>query len=139
MGRRTFDIVDGPAGWQEDTGYAPGIPGFRPPVFVVTHSLPASVRLTTQFSFVTDGLDAAISRAAAAANGQNVSVMGGGDIIRQAVRQRLADELRIHLAPVLLGSGTRLFEGGEIQELSPARVEESSRVTHLTYRICEVG
>ena len=139
MGRRTFDIVDGPGGWQEDTGYAPGIPGFRPPAFVVTHTAPASVRLAAQFTFVTDGLEAAIRMATTAAGGQNVAIMGGADVVRQAVRQRLADELRIHLVPVLLGSGTSLFEGGELQELLQARVQASSRATHLTYRLWPVS
>jgi dihydrofolate reductase len=135
MGRRTFDIVDGPHGWGEDLGYVPGHPSFRPPVFVVTHAAPSTVRLASQFSFVTDGLDAAVSRAQAAADGKNVSIMGGGEVVRQAVRQRLADELRIHLAPVLLGSGARLFEGGELQELVQTRVQVSSHAAHLSYRL----
>lgn len=135
MGRRTFDVVDGPNGWQEGSGYAPGHTSFRPPVFVVTHKPPPSVRLATQFSFITDGLEEAISRARAAAGGKNVAVMGGADVVRQAVRQGLADELRIHLAPVLLGSGTRLFGDGELQELIQERVQVSSAATHVTYRI----
>jgi dihydrofolate reductase len=135
MGRRTFDFVDGPNGWGDDVGYAPGRESFAPPVFVVTHAAPESVRLSRQFSFVTDGLAAAISEAQAAADGKNVAVMGGADVVRQAVRQRLADELRIHLAPVLLGSGTRLFDGGELQELEQIRVQASSRATHLSYRL----
>jgi dihydrofolate reductase len=135
MGRRTFDIVDGPNGWDEEVGYVPGSPSFRPPVFVVTHAAPRSVRLSGQFSFVTDGPQAAIGLAQAAADSKNVAIMGGADIIRQALRQRLADELRIHLAPVLLGSGTRLFDGGELQELVQERVHVSARATHLTYRL----
>jgi dihydrofolate reductase len=134
MGRRTFDFVDGPNGWSETEGYAPG-KSFRPPVFVVTHSVPQNLRLTTQFTFVTDGLDAAISTASAAAGDKRVTVMGGADVIRQAVQQRLADWLRLHIAPVLLGSGTRLFDGGPPQELIQERVQASTLATHVTYRI----
>jgi dihydrofolate reductase len=135
MGRRTFDFVDGPNGWGDDVGYVPGRESFAPPVFVVTHAAPESVRLSRRFSFVTDGLAAAISQAQAAADGKNVAVMGGADIVRQAVRQRLVDELRIHLAPVLLGSGTRLFDDGELQELIQGPVQVSSQATHLSYRL----
>lgn len=133
MGRRTFDIVDGPHGWSEDGGYAPGTSA-RPPVFVVSHRAPDSVRLR-DVSFVTDGLAAAISRARAAAGEANVSVMGGADVVRQAVRLALADELRIHLSPVLLGSGTPLFDGGEFRQLTQERVQVSAQATHLTYRL----
>ncbi len=134
MGRRTFDFVDGPNGWSEAEGYVPG-KSFRPPVFVVTHSVPQNRRLTTQFTFVTDGLDAAISAARAAAGDQNVAVMGGAAVVRQAVRQRLVGRLRLHIAPVLLGSGTRLFDGGPPQELIQERVQASTHATHVTYRV----
>jgi dihydrofolate reductase len=134
MGRRTFDFVDGPNGWSEAEGYVPGR-AFRPPVFVVTHSVPQNRRLTTQFSFVTDGLGAAISAARAAAGDQNVAVMGGAEVVRQAVRQRLVGRLRLHIAPVLLGSGTRLFDGGPPQELIQERVQASTHATHVTYRV----
>jgi dihydrofolate reductase len=138
MGRRTFDFVDGPNGWSDAEGYVPGKP-FRPPVFVVTHSVPRNPRLTTQFTFVTDGLAAAISAARTAAGDKNVAVMGGGDVVRQAVRQRLVTQLRLHIAPVLLGSGTRLFEGGPPQELIQDRVQASAHATHVTYRVTAVN
>jgi dihydrofolate reductase len=134
MGRRTFDFVDGPNGWSEESGYAPGR-SFRPPVFVVTHSAPRHPRLTDQFTFVTDGLAAAVSAAQAAARDKNVAVMGGADVVRQAVRQGLADRLRLHIAPLLLGSGTRLFDGGPPQELIQERVQASAHATHVTYRV----
>ncbi len=134
MGRRTFDFVDGPNGWSEAEGYVPG-KSFRPPVFVVTHSVPQNRRLTTQFTFVTHGLGAAISAARAAAGDGNVAVMGGAEVVRQAVRQRLVGRLRLHIAPVLLGSGTRLFDGGPPQELIQERVQASTHATHVTYRV----
>src|ERR1700722_13202801 len=74
MGRRTFDVVDGPRGWSDDGGYAPGT-SVRPPVFVVTHAEPDAVRLR-DVTFVTDGLASAIGQARAAAGDKNVSVMG---------------------------------------------------------------
>jgi dihydrofolate reductase len=138
MGRRTFDFVDGPNGWSEAAGYAPGR-AFRPPVFVVTHSVPEHRRLTTQFTFVTDGLAAAISAARAVAGDKNVAVMGGADVVRQSVRQGLADRLRLHIAPLLLGSGTRLFEGGPPQELIQEGVQASAHAVHVTYRIAAVN
>lgn len=134
MGRRTFDLIDGPAGWQEDSGYIPGT-NFQPPVFVVTHQPPSRIRLTTQFTFVTAGLDAAIDQARAAAGDQRVAIMGGADVVRQAVRLRLADELVLHIAPVLLGAGTRLFDGGPPQELVQQSVRFSEHATHVSYRV----
>jgi dihydrofolate reductase len=135
MGRRTFDLVDGPNGWTEEAGYVPGNSSFRPPVFVVTHAAPGFTRLTTQFTFVTDGLAAAISAARAAAGDGNVAVMGGADVVRQAVRQGLVAQLRVHIAPVLLGAGTRLFDGGPPQELIQERAQASAHATHVTYRV----
>lgn len=134
MGRRTFDIVDGPHGWQDDKGYVPGT-SFQPPVFVVTHAAPDRVRLTTQFTFVTTGLAAAIGQARAAAGDKSVAIMGGADVVRQAVREQLADQLRLHIAPVLLGGGTRLFDGGTVQELGQETVQFSAHATHVTYRL----
>jgi dihydrofolate reductase len=134
MGRRTFDFIDGPNGWGEDRGYDP-LKVATPPGFVVTHSVPRSVRLASQFTFVTTGLEDAIDKARAVADEQHVVLMGGGDLVRQAVSLGLLDELRIHLAPVLLGSGTPLFTGGEAQRLVQKAVRVSSRATHLTYSL----
>ena len=93
---RLFDVDDGPDGWSEDMGYG-AAHNALPPIFVVTHEAPTEWRLGDRFNFVTDGLPAAIDQARAAAGG-NVVVMGGGDVIRQAVAGGLVDELRIHLA-----------------------------------------
>lgn len=134
MGRRLFDFVDGPGGWDDDMGYGAGMAG-TPPFFVVTHSVPDRVRLGLDFTFVTDGLQSAIDRARTAADGKDVFVMGGGDIVRQCVRHGVVDELRIHLAPTLLGGGTPLFSGTERRELTQHAVRVSSAATHLTYRV----
>jgi dihydrofolate reductase len=134
LGRRLFDIVDGPNGWSEDMGYGARHAG-TPPMFVVTHTAPDSVRLASLFSFVTDGLEAAISHARAAASGKNVVVMGGAAVVRQSVEQRLVDELQIHLSPIVLGAGTRLFEGGHATPLIQQAVRVSPFATHLVYRL----
>jgi dihydrofolate reductase len=89
------------------------------------------------FTFVTDGVAAAITRAKAAAGDRNVNLMGA-EIPQQAIRAGLLDELQIHLIPVLLGAGKRLFEhlGNEPIELERIRVIEAPEgVTHLRFRI----
>jgi dihydrofolate reductase len=132
MGRNLFDIIDGPHGWNDDMGYGAGHAA-APPFFVVTHSAPDDVRLELDFSFVTDGLASAIDRARAAAETKNVIVMGGGDVIRQCLDEGLADELRLHLSPILLGSGTPLFGDSKRQEFVQTSVRVSTNATHLMY------
>ncbi|MEA2476030.1 MAG: hypothetical protein QOF16_370 [Actinomycetota bacterium] len=134
MGRRLFDIVDGPHGWNDEMGYGAGHAA-RPPFFVVTHAAPKSVRLKLDFTFVTEGIEPAIERARAAAGAKDVVVMGGGDVVRQTVDLGLADELRIHLSPIILGSGTPLFAESPRRELVQKKVRVSSKATHLTYEV----
>ena len=93
-----------PQGWNDDMGYGAGLAA-TPPFFVVTHSAPEQVRLGLRFTFVTDGLEPAIAQARDAAGGKDVFVMGGADVVRQCLDAGLADELRIHLAPIVLGAG----------------------------------
>jgi dihydrofolate reductase len=132
MGRRLFDIVDGPEGWSDEMGYGAGIVG-TPPFFVVTHHAPERVRLELDFTFVTDGVRAAIDEARHAAQDRNVVVMGGADVIRQAVDEHLVDELRIHLSPVILGGGTPLFVESRRHLLVQRAVRVSATATHLLY------
>jgi dihydrofolate reductase len=132
MGRNLFDFVDGANGWNDALGYGAEL-AVTPPFFVVTHSAPASVRLSLGFTFVTDGLEEAIGQARAAAGTKDVFVMGGGDVVRQCVDSGLANELRIHLAPVLLGSGTPLFDGAIRSQLVQKSVRSTSTATHLIY------
>lgn len=108
-----------------------------PPFFVVTHAAPTSVRLQLGFTFVTDGLASAIAQAKAKAKAgdKDVVVMGGGDVIRQTTDAGLVDELRIHLAPIVLGSGTPLFSGSARHQLVQRSVKVSTTATHLTYSI----
>ena len=90
MGRRLFDVVDGPDGWSDEMGYGAGLAA-TPPFFVVTHSPPAQVRLGLHFTFVSDGPASAIRQARAAAGDKAVFVMGGGDVVRQCVDGGLVD------------------------------------------------
>jgi dihydrofolate reductase len=135
MGRRLFDVVNGPGGWTKDMGYGADQVG-TPPFFVVTHSPPANVRLERdlgmRFSFAA-GLVTAIDRARSAAAHGSVVIMGGGDVIGQALEQGLIDELRLHLAPMLLGGGTPLFRAGTRQMYRQREVRPSRNAVHLTY------
>ncbi len=135
LGRRLFDIVNGPDGWNEDMGYGADQMG-TPPFFVVTHSPPQDVRLERDlgmhFTFVSD-LVTAIDQARSAATHGDVGFKGGGDVIGQALEQGLVDELRLHLAPMLLGGGTPLFKPGTRQMYQQRDVRPSRNAVHLTY------
>lgn len=135
MGRRLFDIVDAPDGWNDEMGYGADLAA-TPPFFVVTHKAPAAVRLDLDFTFVTDGLAAAVDRARAAAGDNDAVVMGGGNVVGQCIAGGLVDELRIHLAPIVLGAGTPLFAPGVTRrELVQREVRVSRTATHLTYEV----
>jgi dihydrofolate reductase len=135
MGRRLFDTVDGPGGWSKDMGYGAD-QAATPPFFVVTHSPPQDVRLERElgmrFTFVPD-LETAIDQARVAATDRDVVIMGGGDVIGQALEWGLVDEFRIHLAPLLLGGGTPLFRVGTHQRYRQREVRPSSNAIHITY------
>ncbi len=107
-----------------------------PPFFVVTHSPRQDVRLERdlgmRFTFVSD-LFTAIGQARSAAADGNVVIMGGGDIIGQALEQGLVEELRLHLAPMILGGGTPLFRSGTRQLYRQREVRGSRNAVHLTY------
>jgi dihydrofolate reductase len=136
MGRRLYDIVDGPNGWNDEVGYGHDQDqSVAPPCYVVTHEPPAKVRLASRFRFVTDGVAAAIDQARAAAGDKDVVVMGGANVIDQSLAAGLVDELRIHLSPLVLGGGTRLFDLVGPRTLVQREVIESPRATHLTYDV----
>ena len=104
------------------------------PFFVVTHR-PVDAPAGAGFTFV-DGLDEAIARARDAAGDKDVSLMGGADVIRQALRSGQVDELFITIAPVVLGGGKRLFEGfDETFRLEHLGVVQSPLATHIQYRV----
>ncbi|CAN5664087.1 dihydrofolate reductase family protein [soil metagenome] len=139
MGRRLFDVIDGPHGWDDEVGYGGEHPqADGPPVIVVTHQAPGHVRLGDRFSFATDGIHDAIARAktVAAATDQDVVVMGGAGVIQSVLTAGLADQFWIHLAPVLFGAGTRLFDQlpVDVTELTPIDTTSTPHATHLRYR-----
>ncbi|MGW6500220.1 dihydrofolate reductase family protein [Nonomuraea angiospora] len=143
LGRRLFDIVDGPEGWNDDVGYGAGEVG-KPAFIVVTNSPPQAVRLTDlDWTFVTTGLPDAVAaarkraEAASAQRGQDLDVvlMGGGATIGSAIDAGLVDALTLHLAPVVLGAGTPLFSGAAPRTLVQRSVTSTSTATHLTYDI----
>jgi dihydrofolate reductase len=130
MGRMMYDT--GEEFWGAD-------PPFRTPVFVLTHRpRPTLVKEGgTTFTFVTDGIHSALARARAAAGDRNVDIAGGADTVRQCLREGLIDELQLHVVPVLLGDGLRLFEdlGAVRRDLRPIRVVDTPLATHLKYRV----
>ncbi len=135
MGRRLFDVIDGPDGWSAEMGYGAQFAG-APPYFVVTHSPPPDVRLERdlglRFTFA-DGVEAAVEQARAAATEGHVVIMGGGDVIAQAIEQGLVEELRLHVAPMLLGGGTPLFRAGTRQLYRQRDVRPSRNAVHVVY------
>jgi dihydrofolate reductase len=137
MGRRMFSNGSGP--WEEDpnaNGWWGDTPPFRKPVFVLTHHAREPLVLEgTTFTFVTDGIEAALDLAGAAAGDEDVQISGGADVAQQYLRAGLLDELQIHVAPLLLGSGTRLFDDVGGAELEQTSTVNSDRVTHLRYRV----
>ncbi len=124
-GRNTYEAAEA---WG---GHNP----FGAPFFIVTHRLEEAPAADAGFTFV-KGLDEAIAQARQAADGKDIYIMGGANVIRQALREGYLDELAITIAPVVLGGGKRLFEGFEKSViLEQSRVRQSPFVTHLSYRI----
>jgi dihydrofolate reductase len=143
LGRRLFDLVDGPEGWNDETGYGAGEVG-KPAFVVVTSSPPGSVRLTDlDWTFITTGLPDAVTiareraEAASSERGEDLDVvlMGGGATIGSALAAGLVDTLSLHLAPVVLGAGTPLFPPGAPRTLVQRSVTPTSTATHLTYDV----
>ena len=139
MGRKMFSGGSGP--WESDPrsmGWWGDEPPFHTPVFVLTHHArePEEMKGGTTFFFVTDGIEAAIEQARAAAGEGNVAIGGGANAIQQALAAGLVDELQVHVAPVLLGGGTRLFgEGADPIRLEATRVLASPRATHVKFDV----
>ena len=139
MGRKMFSGGSGP--WESDPrsmGWWGDEPPFHTPVFVLTHHArePEEMEGGTTFFFVTDGIEAAIEQARAAAGEGNVAIGGGANAIQQAFAAGLVDELQVHVAPILLGGGTRLFgEGADPIRLEATRVLASPRATHVKFDV----
>ena len=139
MGRRMFS--GGAVPWQDDPNadaWWGDEPPFHHPVFVLTHHErePVDKQGGTTFTFVTDGIESALAQAREAAGGANVAVAGGAAVAQQYLRAGFLDEIQLHVAPLLLGGGVRLFEQSAPGELEALRVVESpSGVSHLKYRV----
>ncbi|WP_329471340.1 dihydrofolate reductase family protein [Streptomyces sp. NBC_01723] len=130
MGRTMYDL--GEEFWGDN-------PPFRTPVFVLTHRpRPTLVKEGgTTFHFVTEGFRSALERAEAAAGDRNVDIAGGADTVRQYLAAGLVEELQLHVVPVLLGGGLRLFEGlGDAgrRDLEQVGAVETPLAAHLKYR-----
>jgi len=132
-GRTTYDTSL--PGWGADGPSGPA----RRPVFVVSHSVPEEVPQGGVYTFVTDGIESALDQAANAAGSKYVVVMGGAQMGQQFIRAGLVEELSIHLAPVLLGTGTRMFEGLDDKQitLELLTATHTPNATHLRFRIAQ--
>jgi dihydrofolate reductase len=142
MGRRMFSGGEGP--WESDPNadaWWGDEPPFHHPVFILTHHArdPVTKQGGTTFTFVTEGVESALAQARAAAGEKDVAVGGGANVVQQFLKAGLLDELQIHVAPVLLGDGVRLFDNHLSDapgELVRTRVVESpTGVTHLRYEV----
>jgi dihydrofolate reductase len=138
MGRNMFGPVGG-GDWGDEQwkGWWGDDPPYHHDVFILTHHPrePVEMEGGTTFHFVTDGIERALERAKESADGQDVRLWGGAQVIQQYLAAGLLDELELHIVPVLLGDGARLFDnlgGAEIQ-LEQVRAVEAPGVTHLKY------
>jgi dihydrofolate reductase len=138
MGRNMFGGHPGP--WDPRSpwnGWWGSNPPFHHPVFVLTHHRrePLELEGGTTFTFVTDGIEAALDQARRAAGGMDVSLAGGASAARQYLVAGLVDEMELNLVPTLLGSGERLFEGtgDDLHGLELVRTVAAPNVTHLKF------
>ncbi|GAC1533015.1 MAG: dihydrofolate reductase family protein [Marmoricola sp.] len=135
MGRNMFGPIRG--GWDEYwTGWWGREPPYHAPVFVLTHYAhdPIAMEGGTTFYFVADGFDAAYAAACGVSGDNGVAIAGGASTVRQALIAGVIDELTLDIAPVLLGSGERLFDGVVSFDFEPAEVLHSPLSTHIRYR-----
>jgi dihydrofolate reductase len=136
MGRNMFGPIRGE--WDEDwRGWWGDEPPYHAPVFVLTHHArePVEMQGGTTFHFVTEGFEAALEQARAAAGDKDVDIAGGASAVRQALAAGALDELTLDIAPVILGSGERIFDGIEDPGLEVVEVGHSPLATHIRYRI----
>jgi dihydrofolate reductase len=138
MGRGKFGPPSrGPWGDEPWQGWWGDDPPFHKPVFVLTHHARGPLTLTdTTFTFVTEGIESALAQARAAAGVRDVFIGGGAKTINEFLAAGFVDELELHVVPVVLGGGERLFEGvGRDVRLSLVRVVDAPGVTHLKYHV----
>lgn len=136
MGRKMFGGGEGE--WDETwKGWWGEDPPFRAPVFVLSHHrrAPISMQGGTTFTFVSDGIAAALELARASAGHKTVAIAGGASVVQQYLAAGLLDELYLHVVPVILGSGERLLENIGDPMLKTVEVIASPAVTHIKYRV----
>jgi dihydrofolate reductase len=139
MGRNMFG--GGPGPWRDEPwkGWWGDNPPFHTPVFVLTHHArePLVMQGGTTFTFVTDGIESALEQAREAAKGKDVALGGGANTAQQYLAAGLIDEMDLHVVPLLLGSGERLFDNIRDSDvrLEPIRTVEGPGVTHVKYRV----
>ncbi len=135
MGRNMFA---GPGEWEPTwRGWWGEEPPYHGPVFVVTHQQRDDLPMDggTTFHFVNDGIGTAVDRAREAAGAGSVSIAGGAATLRQCLAAGLVDELRLHVAPILLGAGERLFDGLGGVTFEPTGARHHPMASHLTYQV----
>jgi dihydrofolate reductase len=130
MGRTMLDLGIGP--WGEN-------PTFHMPIFVLSHEAhkPITKQGGTTYYFVTNGIERALKQAEEAADGKDIIVLGGATVMQQFIRAGLLDELEIHLVPILLGGGIRLFDNLGALKLERMAAKDTPAFTHLRYKIAE--
>jgi dihydrofolate reductase len=138
MGRKMFG--GGPGPWSEQdvwNGWWGDNPPFHTPVFVITHHPRESLAMEggTTFHFITGGIVSALEQAKQAAGAQDVLLGGGADVVQQFLAAGLIDEFELHIVPILLGGGERLFEDVGDLQLEQVRAIEAPGVTHTKYRV----
>jgi dihydrofolate reductase len=139
MGRQMFGGGDGDWGDGSWKGWWGDDPPYHVPVFVLTHHPRESLPMEggTTFHFVTDGPESALEQARAAAGDGDVQIAGGASVVQQYLNAGVVDEFQVHVAPIFLGGGVRLFDGLGNDEIKVevVRAIESPLVTHLKYRV----
>ena len=137
MGRNMFG--GGPGPWNETEpwkGWWGRNPPFHHPVFVLTHHArePLAMEGGTTLTFVTDGIESALEQARAAAGGKDVALAGGAKVAQQYLNAGLVDDMQLHVVPILLGGGERLFDGvGDLHGLALVETVAAPNVVHLRF------
>lgn len=139
MGRNMFGPIRGP--WPDESwrGWWGENPPYHHPVFVLTHHPrePLPMAGGTTFHFVSDGIESALTQAAAAAEGKDIWLAGGASVANQYLAAHLVDEIDLSVSPVILGGGERLFAGlaPDSLKLQQLRAVDAPGVTHIKYRV----
>jgi dihydrofolate reductase len=137
MGRNMFGPIRGDWGDEDWRGWWGDDPPYHTPVFVLTHHArePLEMEGGTTFSFVTEGVEAAFERATEAAAGRDISLGGGASTVQEYLRAGLVDEMAVHVAPVLLGRGERLFDGvpDALDSFECVELTSTPSVAHFTF------